>query len=154
MDVLRSKEIYTEYAAIIDKYIDEYNTPYGLIGNLPDVYSQMVAHLLKDADNKSWYEGMPTHIGSYLDGPRSSYNSFLRYISKLKEDYLPEPMVVNSFYKPVDVIVPEDSYFMLGDNRNNSEDSRFWPKMFLNKKDILAKALFVYWPLNRIGIIK
>ena len=73
---------------------------------------------------------------------------------RLKEDYLPEPMVVNSFYKPVDVVVPEDSYFMLGDNRNNSEDSRFWPKMFLNKKDILAKALFVYWPLNRMGLIK
>ena len=87
MDVLRSKDIYTEYAAIIEKYVDESNTSYGLIGNLPDIYSQMVAHLLKDADNRSWYEGMPTHIGPYLDGPRSSYNSFLQYISKLKGEY-------------------------------------------------------------------
>ena len=73
---------------------------------------------------------------------------------KLVEPYLSEPMVVNNFYKPVDVIVPENSYFLLGDNRNNSEDSRFWVKMFLDKKDILAKALLVYWPLNKIGIIK
>lgn len=87
MDVLRSKDIYTEYAAIIEKYVNEYNTSYGLIGNLPDIYSQMVAHLLKDADNESWYEGMPTHIGPYLDEPRSSYNSFLQFISKLKGEY-------------------------------------------------------------------
>ena len=88
MDVLRSKSLCSEYAAIFDKYIDDSNTLYGLAGNLPDIYSQMVAHLLKDADNTSWYEGMPTHIGPYLNGPRSSYNSFLQFISKIKEDYL------------------------------------------------------------------
>lgn len=71
-----------------------------------------------------------------------------------KEDYLNEPMIVNSFYKPVDVEVPEDCYFLLGDNRNNSEDARFWPNKFVSKKDIEAKAYIIYWPLNRIGIIK
>lgn len=88
MDVLRSRNLCSEYASIFDKYIDDSNTPYGLAGNLPDIYSQMVAHLLKDADNMSWYEGMPMHVGPYHNEPRASYNSFLNFISKLIEDHL------------------------------------------------------------------
>lgn len=73
---------------------------------------------------------------------------------KYEEDYLNEPMIVNSFFRSVDVVVPEDCYFLLGDNRNNSEDARFWPNKFINIKDIEAKAYVIYWPLNRMGIIK
>lgn len=73
---------------------------------------------------------------------------------KYEEDYLNEPMIVNNFFRSIDVVVPEDSYFLLGDNRNNSEDARFWPNQFINIKDIEAKAWIIYWPLNRIGIIK
>ena len=88
MDVLRSKDLGSKYSSIFDKYVDESNSLYGLAGRLPDIYSQMVAHLLKDADSKSWYEGLPTHIGPFLDGPRASYNGFLQCLSKLKKDYL------------------------------------------------------------------
>lgn len=73
---------------------------------------------------------------------------------KLEEDYLNEPMIVNSFFRAVDVVVPDDCYFLLGDNRNNSEDARFWPNKFINIKDIEAKAYIIYWPLNRMGLIK
>ena len=73
---------------------------------------------------------------------------------RFKEDYLNEPMVVNNFYRAIDVTIPEDCYLLLGDNRNNSEDARFWPNKFINIKDIEAKAYVIYWPLNRIGIIK
>lgn len=88
MDILRSKSLCEDYATVFKKYVGESSTLYSLKGNLPDIYSQMVAYLLKDADNKSWYEGLPTHIGPYLSGPRSSYNSFLRYLGKVKEDNL------------------------------------------------------------------
>ena len=73
---------------------------------------------------------------------------------KYDEPYLNEPMIVNNFFRPVDVIVPDNCYFLLGDNRNNSEDARFWPNQFINIKDIEAKAYIIYWPLNKIGIIK
>ena len=43
-------------------------------------------------------------------------------------------------------IVPENCYFMLGDNRNNSRDSRFWENTFVKKEKILGKALFKYYP--------
>lgn len=50
------------------------------------------------------------------------------------------------------VIVPEGTYFAMGDNRDNSCDSRFWGPV--PRENIKGKAWFVHWPLNRIRWIK
>ncbi|MDR1706195.1 MAG: signal peptidase I [Clostridiales bacterium] len=42
--------------------------------------------------------------------------------------------------------IPEGCYFMMGDNRNNSEDSRLWKNTFLEKSKILGKVIFMYYP--------
>lgn len=47
--------------------------------------------------------------------------------------------------------VPEGKYFMMGDNRGNSEDSRFWG--FLPEYRIVGRAVTVFWPLNRIKML-
>ena len=78
----------------------------------------------------------------YIDGKRYD------------EDYLNEPMIVNGFFKAIDVIVPENTYYLLGDNRNNSEDARFWRNPFVSMRDIIGKANIIYWPLNRIRFIE
>jgi signal peptidase I len=50
---------------------------------------------------------------------------------------------------PTNGLVPEGSYLVLGDNRNNSYDSHYWG--FVPKDRIVGKATLRFWPINRIG---
>ncbi|MCX5695329.1 MAG: signal peptidase I [Candidatus Omnitrophica bacterium] len=50
------------------------------------------------------------------------------------------------------LIVPANSYFVLGDNSGSSKDSRYWG--FVPKDNILGEAMVIYWPPQRIRIIK
>ncbi len=61
---------------------------------------------------------------------------------KLEQDYTPE--LLDSDFGPY--TVPEDCYFMMGDNRNNSWDSRYWQNTFVDKAEIIGKAEFEYYP--------
>jgi signal peptidase I len=47
------------------------------------------------------------------------------------------------------IIVPEETYFVMGDNRNESNDSHYWG--VLAKKNIVGKVFIRYWPLDRFG---
>ncbi|MCM0592375.1 MAG: signal peptidase I [Gloeotrichia echinulata DEX184] len=66
----------------------------------------------------------------------------------LQEDYIAEPP--NSPFPPVKV--PEGEFFVMGDNRNDSNDSRYWG--FLPQKNIIGRATFRFWPLDRFGLIE
>ncbi len=50
------------------------------------------------------------------------------------------------------VVVPKDSYYALGDNSASSRDSRYWG--FVPKKNLIGKAVCIYWPIHRMKIIK
>mgnify|MGYP002626394477 CR=1 FL=1 len=58
----------------------------------------------------------------------------------------------SNIFPQVPFTVPENKYFMLGDNRSNSQDSRYWG--FASLEDMRGPVFFRYWPLNRIGIPK
>nr|MDQ2681025.1 signal peptidase I [Candidatus Eremiobacteraeota bacterium] len=49
------------------------------------------------------------------------------------------------------VTVPSDSLYVLGDNRANSDDSRFWG--FVPSSQLIGQALAGIWPLRRIGAL-
>jgi len=51
-----------------------------------------------------------------------------------------------------EIIVPNDSYFVIGDNRDHSSDSREWG--FVPIENIVGKAWIRYWPLNKMGAIE
>ena len=59
----------------------------------------------------------------------------------LTEDYIAE--TTQGDFGPY--IVPEDSYFMMGDNRNHSLDSRFWENKFVPEDEILGKVVLRYY---------
>lgn len=88
---------------------------------------------------------------------------------KLEESYIKEPpeyslpnadfefrnkdaniITTNKDGEPV-VKIPEGYYFMLGDNRNDSNDSHVWGLQ--KRKDIQGKALFIFWPFNRVKLL-
>jgi len=48
-------------------------------------------------------------------------------------------------------MVPAEEYFVLGDHRKSSNDSRMWGTV--PRRDIYGRAVFVYWPFDRIGVL-
>jgi signal peptidase I len=68
----------------------------------------------------------------------------------LQEDYVPRAYADQRSY--TEIIVPPDSYFLLGDHRSMSNDSRdFGP---VNESYIYGKAVFGYWPVDKVGRVR
>lgn len=96
-------------------------------------------------------------IGKNADGSSVEVPIGTVYVNgeAITETYLPEPMIVDGQQFPeVDVTVPEGSYYMLGDNRNNSLDARYWGEYNMVSRDkMVAKVYFKYWPLTDMGSV-
>lgn len=78
-----------------------------------------------------------------VGGDKIEIRNGVLYINdeEVYEDYIKEPMMRQDFGP---VYVPEGHFFMMGDNRNVSEDSRYWDNKFVNKDKIKGKAIFKY----------
>ncbi len=69
----------------------------------------------------------------------------------LKEDYIKELTLRDEMGHDYPVTVPEGHYFVMGDNRMNSLDSRSAAVGFVSEAEIMGKVVFRVWPLDRIG---
>lgn len=91
-----------------------------------------------------------------LPGETVEYKDNVLYINGKKTDD-PYPSTETEDFKIDDighVKVPGDTYFVMGDNRNDSLDSRYPQVGVISKTQILGRAKIVIWPLNRFGAVK
>jgi len=105
-----------------------------------------------------WYPDDPTTTVSYIKRviglPGDTVEVKDGYVlvngKPLDESYVPLAYRDDRPYPPT--VVPANKYFVLGDHRISSNDSRAWG--FVPREDIYGKAVFVFWPLEHLGSVR
>ena len=92
--------------------------------------------------------GMPGEKGQIKNGKV--------YINdtELKDDVYGNALMVDEGIVGDPVVLAADEYFVLGDNRNNSQDSRFASVGNIHRDDIIGRAWVRIWPLNKLTLLK
>jgi signal peptidase I len=103
-----------------------------------------------------WFPGDPTKsyikrvIGMPGDRVEVDDGKVIVNGQALVENYVP-PEFRDQSSMPARM-VPEDEYFVLGDHRSSSNDSRAWG--MVPRRYIYGKAVFIYWPLDKMGLLR
>jgi signal peptidase I len=89
-------------------------------------------------------------IGVSGDRVRISFGHVYLNGKRIEEDYVPAEFLDSRSYP--EIVVPPNSYFVLGDHRSMSNDSRdFGP---VARSYIYGKAVFGYWPMEKLGLLR
>jgi len=72
-------------------------------------------------------------------------------VEKTEESYINPCGVAGACNLPKPIKIPPGYYFMMGDNRGASDDSRFWGPV--PRKWLIGKAFATYWPIDRVGTL-
>jgi len=109
----------------------------------PEIGDIVVFHApgISDEDYIKRVIGLPGDVVRVADG-----------IVYVNEQPLYEPYIADSPNYSGSWTVPEDEYFVLGDNRNNSSDSHLWG--YVPADDIVGRALLIYWPMDQISLLR
>ena len=94
--------------------------------------------------------GIPQDKISIREGKVYRNGTLLDESAYLRADVITSPQAFLA--ETQEVIVPKGHYFVLGDNRTHSADSREYG--FIPKEDIIGKSFFLYWPINEARFIK
>ena len=122
------------------------NTPWKLFSRLTGFFCKDIAYIKRVIG----LPGDKLEIKTEKDGKTYVY---------INDNKLEEPYIKNIYDYSVcteamycgPIIIPEDEYFMMGDNRGNSQDSRYWGT--LKKDRFIGKAVFLFWPFTRIKLL-
>jgi signal peptidase I len=85
-----------------------------------------------------------------LPGDTIGISDGLVYINgqPIVEPYIMAPIVTNY----PEVTIPQDMVYVMGDNRNDSSDSRRWGPLSVD--ELIGKAVFIYWPFSDFGLVE
>jgi signal peptidase I len=122
-------------------FINKFNYHFG-IGSIER--GDMVVFLYPHDNTKSYIKRV---IGLPGDTVEIDQGQVIVNSKPLTEPYVPDDYRDRTSYPSR--VVPQDNYFVLGDHRSSSNDSRNWG--FVERKNIYGKAVFVYWPLEKMG---
>jgi signal peptidase I len=106
-------------------------------------------------DKPSAAESTQTFIKRVVGGPGDRISirdgHVVRNGVEQREPYIEPCGTVSSCNFPATIVIPPGDYFMMGDNRGSSDDSRFWGPV--PNKWIIGVAFFTYWPPDRVGFL-
>lgn len=118
------------------------------------IFSRLTGFFCKDVAYIKRVIGLPGEkfeIKHFPDGRSYVYINDRRLSEEyIKSEYDYHKCNENMYCGPF--IIPEGEYFMMGDNRGNSQDSRFWGTLPQNR--FIGRAIFKFWPITHIGVLK
>ena len=113
---------------------------------------------LKAGDIVAFYYGNKVLIKRYIAGPGTWINILEDGTVYLDDELLAEPYLTAKHFGISDLEypyqVPEDTYFLMGDEREISVDSRHSSVGCISEEDIVGKIIFRVWPMNTVGFVK
>jgi len=120
---------------------------------------EVIVFIPPDETKKAWYKWRKLYV-KRLIGTGQKCVALRNGNVYINEKETVDPLVARNYYynqggyakEGETVVVPQGKYFFLGDQSISSIDSRFWG--FVDKKDIIGKAVFIWWPPKRIGMIE
>ena len=84
---------------------------------------------------------------NYFDEPELIHQALVEELGECRHEVLDDPRQPPRDFPPF--VVPEDRYYFLGDNRDNSNDSRFWkPSSTVRRIDLKGPVIVNYWSWN------
>ena len=134
-----------------------------------DTLAQFLPFIQPSGEDNSLYTFHPPQYGEIIifNFPSDSSRDLVKRVIGMPGDtieiesgrvirngvVLDEPYVINRDRRTVGpIVVPENSYYVLGDNRRSSSDSRDWG--FLSNEHVIGRAWISYWPSDLIGVLQ
>ena len=129
--------------------------PFETLKNTPlKLFSRLTGFFCKDIAYIKRVVGMPgdtVEIKPELSGKYTVYINDKPFDEPyIQSPYDYRPCTRNMYCGPFQI--PENYYLMLGDNRGNSQDGRYWG--LLHKDRFIGRAVVVFWPLNREKLLR
>lgn len=123
-----------------------------------EIVVSVKAEKLKPGDIVAFYYGNKVLIKRYIAGPGSWVNILEDGTVLVNDEVLLEPYISEKAFGICDLElpyqVPENSYFLMGDQRETSVDSRHSTVGCISQEEMVGRIIFRVWPMESFGFVK